>query len=132
MARTPKVINWDIVIKRMQVGNTARQIAKEHDINIDTFYDRFKKEFGVNFADYSDGCYEVGKGNILFTQYMKALSGHPGMLQHLGKFMCGQVDSSVQEVNPRVQEDIDKDHLIMRLQHQIAVLEADADKRKTE
>jgi hypothetical protein len=91
MARTPKDINWNIVKRQIEAGMTAKEIALEHDIHLNTFYPRFKKEFGVNFCDYCDDSYSCGNGNLKFAQYMRALKGSDKMLVHLGEFRLGQV-----------------------------------------
>jgi hypothetical protein len=122
MARPPKPINWEIILKRMQAGNTAKQIAFEHEIHLDTFYDRFKKEFDASFSDYSANSYEGGNGNIAYTQYMKALSGNVQMLIWLGKVRLGQREPDATPLVAPNQDNIDKDHHIMHLEHQIALL----------
>ena len=90
MVRPLKEIKWEEVERRIEIGNTARQIAKALRVNIDTFYDRFKQEFGCSFSDYSVGAIEISAANILYTQYMKALGGNTKMLELLGKEICGQ------------------------------------------
>ena len=122
MARPEKLINWEIVEKRMEAGNSAKTIAMSFNINIDTFYDRFKKEYGVSFADYSVNTPQLGKDNILYTQYMKALAGSVPMLMWLGKVMCGQREPELLSSTPPLQNEIDKDHLIMTLKNKIAEL----------
>jgi hypothetical protein len=132
MARPPKPINWDVVLKRMKAGNTAVQISNEHEIDLDTFYRRFKKEFGCSFGDYAGNSYEGGNGNILYNQYIKAVDeGDVRMLIHLGKVRLGQREPESLNTQAPLQSDIDKDHMIMRLQYKIAELEANADKSKT-
>lgn len=122
MARPPKPINWDIVEKRMEAGNKARDIAMAFNIDINNFYDRFKKEYGCSFGDYAQPSLELGKSNILYTQYMKALAGSVPMLTWLGKVICGQREPELLSSTPPLQNEIDKDHIIMTLQHQIAEL----------
>jgi hypothetical protein len=132
MARPLKNINWDIVIKRMQAGNTAEQIYVELELNKDTFYNRFKQEFGVGFSDYSDGkAHEAGKGNILYVQYMKALNGNTRMLELLGREWCGQAQEKTSNTSAPNQKEIDKDQLIQILQHKIKTLEENGNKPET-
>lgn len=95
MARPPKEINWDVVEKRIQCGETAASISHRHCITLDTFYRRFKQRYGCNFQDYCDKYREVGKSDIIFIQYMKALSGNIKMLELLGKEWCGQGKSEI-------------------------------------
>lgn len=90
MARPKKEINWDVVEKRMEAGCSAKEIAGAHHVDLDTFYRRFKEEFGSSFGDYSASFADGGHGNIRYTQYMKALSGNSNMLELLGIEMLGQ------------------------------------------
>lgn len=116
MARPLKVINWDLVEKRMEAGNSAKSIAQSHHIDLDTFYRRFKREFGYSFGDYADNFQECGKANIQFTQYMKALSGNTNMLTLLGREWLGQ--GIIQEETPRNDE-------IMSVRHENMFLRAE-------
>ena len=131
MARPIKNIKWEIVLKRMQAGNTAENIYSELELAPNTFYNRFKEEFGCSFCDYCDGkSHETGKANILFTQYMKALSGNTHMLMLLGKEWCGQGKEVVAQ-SP-YQAAINYEHKIMELENKINQLEANANKSQTE
>ncbi len=121
MARPEREIKWDVVLMRMQAGNTAAQIAQAHNINIDTFYDRFKKEFGCGFSDYSDPERTLGKGNIAYVQYTKALQGSTAMLSLLGEEWLGQGAPKPPTVAAN-QPTIDYQHEIMQLQNEIANL----------
>jgi AraC-like DNA-binding protein len=120
MARPKKEINWEVVEKRMEAGCSAKEIAGALHVEINTFYDRFKEEFGLGFADFADKFYDGGDANIRYTQYMKALSGNVNMLLWLGKLRLGQKEPDVSSLNPVNQPDIDKDHYIMQLEHEIA------------
>lgn len=131
MARPPKDIKWDVVLLRMQCGNTAKQISQAHFIDQDTFYSRFKKEFGCGFSDYSARERQVGHGNIAFRQYTKALEGNAEMLKLLGKEWNGQGADIVASKAP-LQDNLDMGQLIMELQHKITILEENANKPKTE
>src|SRR6185295_12346286 len=115
MPRQKKPINWEIVKKRMEAGCKARDIAGSLDINIDTFYDRFKEEFGRGFSDISDDFYCVGDGNIRFTQYMKALSGNIPMLTLLGRERLSQ---------GKDQEKVSPFEDILALRHENMILKA--------
>lgn len=132
MSRPPKPINWDIVEKRIEAGNSAKTIAKAFNIDITNFYDRFLKEFGVNFTHYANQVPEMRDNNIEYTQYMKALSGNVQMLIWLGKVWCGQKEPNILSATPENQDDIDKDQIIMQLQHKLSELDGNANKPKTE
>lgn len=120
MSRPLKEINWDIVEKRMESGCSAKEIAAAHRIEINTFYDRFKRQYGRGFADYADNYVESGRGNIRFTQYMKALSGNVNLLLMLGKEWLGQGKEEVKE-SP-FQDNINISHENMILRAEIANL----------
>lgn len=119
MARPKKEINWDIVEKRMEAGNTAKQIAKHLRIDIDTLYDRFKEEYKCSFSDYSVGMTECGEGDIVFTQHMKALQGNVTMLMYLGKVKYGQKEPETAMTSAPNQVQIDQSHRIMELEYQL-------------
>ena len=107
MARPPKKINWDIVLRKMEAGLKAKQIYDELRINEDTFYDNFKKEFGHSFSDYSGNLHSVGKGNIQYKQYIKALEGNTQMLILLGREWLDQdkLKSDVPPLSDKVDEE---------------------------
>ncbi len=131
MARPPKTINWELVEKRLEAGNSAVEIAFQHNIHLNTFYNKFKKHFGKNFADLRDNFVQCGRSNILFTQYMKALAGNTNMLTLLGREWCGQ---GKEEILKSPFEDIlDLKHENMILKDEIAKLkEAYGNKSQTE
>lgn len=126
MARPKKDINWDIVEKKMEAGLSAKEIY-ECMCDSDTFYRRFKEQFGESFQDYSARSRTVGPGNIKFTQYMKALAGNVPMLQLCGREMCGQGKEEIKQ-SP-YQDNIDHRHENMILRAQLSKLMGDnADK----
>jgi len=90
VARPKKEIDWDIVEKHMEAGCSAREIAGALAIEINTFYDRFKEEYGSSFGDYAGEFYKGGDANLKYMQYIKALSGNVNMLMWLGKIRLGQ------------------------------------------
>jgi len=130
MARPLKEINWDIVEKRMEAGCTAKEIAASCRIDIDTLYDRFKKEYGRGFSDCSDEFYSIGDANIKFTQYVKALGGNIPMLMLLGRERLGQ-SKNEQTISP-LQTQVDQSHLIMQLQHELLEFKNNGNEPKTE
>lgn len=125
MARPKKEINWDIVEKRMEAGNSAIVICKKFNIDTDTFYRRFKEEYGCSFGDYTAIYRQCGKEDIAYTQHMKALSGNVQMLIWLGKVDLGQKDPDPVPLKPPNQTEIDKDHIIMQLKYEIEKMRND-------
>ncbi len=90
MSRPPKEINWEQVLLRMQSRSTAAQISQYFNIDTDTFYRRFKQEFGCGFQDFAAREKECGASNISYMQYTKALKGSEKMLTLLGREWLGQ------------------------------------------
>lgn len=138
MARPLKEINWEKVKQKMEAGCSASEIfsSKEHHMTKETFYNRFKKEFGCSFQDYSTESAQCGKGDIRWMLHAKCLNNKaPGNLTALiFKARCelGMREPDLQNLLAANQSQIDQTHEIMRLQHRIAELEANADKPKTE
>lgn len=95
MARPEKTINWDLVEEKMQAGCSAKEIYGELHISDETFYNRFKSEYGESFSDYLDKFHSVGKGNIRHMQYTKAKEGNIPMLIWLGKTWLGQKEAEI-------------------------------------
>lgn len=129
MARPKKPINWDVVEKRMEAGCSAKEIAASIPVEINTFYDRFKEEFGCGFGDFADTFCSAGDGNLRYTQYMKALSGNLNMLMFLGKERLGQGKDEV--MKSPYEETLELRHENMILRNRLANLDKDADKSQT-
>jgi hypothetical protein len=131
MSRPPKPINWDLVEKKMEAGCSAMEIAGSIPIDINNFYDNFKKHFGKGFADFADEFRKAGDGNLRYVQYAKALGGSMPMLTILGRERLGQ-GKEVEGLPPN--------NDFMALKHENMILRAeldqykgaDADKSKTE
>ena len=108
MARPPKPINWDLVEHQIAAGCNGIEIAKELRINKDTFYDRFKEEFGESFSDYSAEYVRVGESNLKFIQYAKAIGltkkGDVQMLKWLGVHRLGQKESNSTDIQEATKE----------------------------
>jgi|HubBroStandDraft_2_1064218.scaffolds.fasta_scaffold230889_4 hypothetical protein len=100
MARPPKPIDWDLVEVKMAAGCNGIEIAQDFRLDRDTFYDRFKKEYGESFSDYSARQASVGEGNIKFVQYARAIGltkkGDNSLLIHLGKVRLKQREPSTE------------------------------------
>lgn len=120
MARPPKPINWELVEKRMEAGSNAKEIAGTLQINIDTFYDRFKLEYGKSFSEFSGRYYDCGNANLRLTQYVKALAGNTNMMILLGRERLKQGREEI-KVSP-YQGSIDTEHENMVLKAEIDFL----------
>jgi AraC-like DNA-binding protein len=122
MARPKKEINWEIVEKRMEAGCSGIEIAATLRIEENTFYWRFKEQYGKSFQDYKGNLHSAGDSNIKFTQYMKALSGNVPMLTLLGRERLGQ--GKEEEIKKSPLEDI------IELRHENMILKDLLEKAK--
>lgn len=134
MARPLKEINWDVVDKLIEAGCNGLQIAAKFRIDDDTFYNRFKKEYGFSFQDYSGKIQECGKADIISMLHAKAINnGAPGnatLLMFLARCRLGMKEPEIVHAIAANQEKIDQDHTIMQLKYRIAQLECAETERK--
>lgn len=126
MARPQREINWDVVRKYMECGCSGMQIAAKLRLAKDTFYNRFKKEFGKCFQDYYEEGEGVGKLDIRVMLYAKALNskapGNADLLKFLARCELGMREPEMTQSLATNQQQIDQSHLIMQLQYEIEQL----------
>ncbi len=127
MARPQKEINWDIVEKYAQAGCSGVGIAGKFNIQSDTFYRRFKEQYGFSFQDYRDDAQETGKSDLMAMLHAKALNnkapGNSHLLMFLAKTKLGMKEPEITNLFAPNQAILDQNHLIMQLQNRIAELE---------
>jgi hypothetical protein len=123
MARTFKPLDWDKIELYLKAGATQKKIAQCLCISEDTLRSRVKQKYGVDYSVFSASLQSKGELLIEAKQFEKALSGNIQMLLWLGKIRCKQKESDIISPLSPIQNEIDKDHLIMQLQHRITELE---------
>ena len=94
MARHPKLIKWDEVIERIEVGNSAQTIANVFDIDVSAFYRRCEDEFGCTFNEKKRQLIENRNHKLEYKQYQRALQGNDRMLIWLGQVWLGQTPAA--------------------------------------
>jgi hypothetical protein len=101
--RPEKPIDWEKVKDLCLAGCSGTEIAPHFDIHHETFYDRCKKDNGINFTDFARQYHEKGSGLIRAKQYAKALGhtkeGDNTLLIWLGKQRCGQTEKREEAQN---------------------------------
>ncbi len=136
MARPLKEINWDVVEKLIESGCSGIQIAGKFKIDTDTFYTRFKKEYGVRFSDYSVISSECGKADIRSMLYAKAINnkapGNAQLLMFLAKCELGMREPDNIQTLAANQQQIDQMHMLMQLQHENEELKKQLNANKPE
>ena len=118
MGRVKKHINWDKVEFFVRSGATQRNIARYLRVDEDTLRERVKRQYGVDYSVFSAELHSEGDLLIEAAQMQKALKGNTTMLIWLGKVRLGQKEPEPSTPMPPAQEDINKDHEIMRLKHE--------------
>ena len=136
MARPFKEINWEVVEKLIECGCPGTEIAAKFRIQSDTFYRRFKEEYGCSFQDYRVSSHGAGLADLRAMIHAKAINnkapGNSNLLIFLAKCLLGYREPDVVHKEAANQESIDQSHIIMQLQHEIAQLKGHADQSQTE
>lgn len=130
--RPLKVINWEVVEKRMEAGCSGIEIAACLRIDSDTFYRRFEREYGKRFAVSTADFYSAGDANIKFTQYAKALSGNIPMLTLLGRERLEQGKETEKESPFEDTLAIRHENMFLRAELEKIKEKLNADKSETE
>ena len=129
-----KDINWEIVDLYLKSGATQKKIAENLQIHPNTLSDRIKEKYGVSYSTYSTSLCSEGELLLEAAQFQKALkSSSPGntqMLIWLGKVRLGQREPDMLTNKAPMQENIDKDHEIMKLKHELSIFKQSIEKDK--
>src|SRR5580693_7619045 len=114
MARPLKEINWDVVDKLIEAGCNGLEIAAKFRIDDDTFYNRFKREYGCSFQDYSGKAQECGKSDIRSMMHAKALNnsapGNLTLLIFLARCRLGMKEPETAHLVAANQSQLDQSH----------------------
>lgn len=113
---------WDKIELYMKAGATQKRIAEAFRVETDTLRTKFKERYGDSYHNVNESFRRTGELLIEATQFQKALGGNISMLIWLGKVRCGQREPELLSAVPPQQVQIDKDHIIMQLQHKIQTL----------
>jgi hypothetical protein len=107
--RPYKDINWKRVDFLIKADCTAKEIAGDLRLSLDTFYDAVQREKGMNFSNYSNSLQEAGVGLLKATQYAKAVGaskdGDTQLLMWLGKVRLKQKEPENENIITAPNED---------------------------
>jgi hypothetical protein len=126
-----KEIDWAKVELYLKAGSNQRKIAIAMGIEEDTLRKRAKEKYGKDWSAIAAEFCCTGELLIEATQLQKALSGNIQMLMWLGKIRCGQREPDLVSAVSPVQDEIEKDHLIMQLMHENEKLKSNGSKSQT-
>jgi hypothetical protein len=119
MARPEKPINWELVDKFLESGCTQKQIANSIGVDVNTLHDRFIKQYGCSYTDYSDRKCQYGEALLLAAQMKKALAGNTQMLIWLGKVRLGQREPESLINIPPNDKDLDEKFALLKENKQL-------------
>ena len=118
--------DWKKIELYMKAGASAKRIAESFAVDLKFFEEEIKKRYGEEIYKIHSKFDVTGQLLIEAAQFQKALSGNVQMLMWLGKIRCGQKEPDSVSAIPPGQEEIDKDHIIMELNHKLSLLESNA------
>ena len=120
MARPKKEINWELIKKKIEAGCSAKEIynSYEHKMDDDTFYYRFKEEFGCGFQDYSGKQAQQGEGDLKYMLHAKAMQGNITALIFLARCRLGMKEPEISSLTAPLQDTINLQHENMILKHE--------------
>ncbi len=121
MARPRKEINWEMVEKLLEAKCSVQEISAMFRMNIETFYDNYKREYGHGFAEKPMDYKKAGDATIRLTQYLQAVKGNTRMLERLGDIWLDQTVADNRSTAPN-QQNIDIINENMRLKHENVLL----------
>jgi hypothetical protein len=122
MSKSFTAQEWEKIELYMKAGATQKRIAESFHVDVDTLRAKFKDRYGEDYSAVSESFRRTGELLIEATQFQKAISGNISMLIWLGKVRCGQRESEIISTTSPLQTDIDKDHIIMQLNHKIKMM----------
>jgi hypothetical protein len=122
MARPEKEINWEYVHKLIEAGCRGVEISAKLRMQSDTFYYRFKKQYGKSFQDYHVDIAEGGKGDIRAMLHTKAMNnsapGNVTLLMFLARCRLGMKEPESSSLIAPLQDTINLQHENMMLKYE--------------
>ena len=83
--RPVKEIDWDLVDKLILRQNKGPEIAGHFNMHHDTFYQKVKQKWDLDFTDYAYTVVCKGHSTLRSRQWEKAMDGNVQMLMYLGQ-----------------------------------------------
>lgn len=124
--------DWEKIELYLKAGVKPWKVATLFHVSNADFRKKIESQYRKPCDEVLDRFKNLGETLLEVTQFQKAISGNIAMLMYLGRIRLGQVEPAATPATPPAQAEIDKDHLIMQLKHELAQLKeklvADADK----
>jgi len=110
--------DWERIELYLKAGSKPWKIASIFNLSNSQFKTLLENKYGDTWESYIESFDAQGISLIEAKQFQKAMDGNITMLIWLGKVRCGQKEPDNNVTIPPAQEQIDKDHIIMQLQHE--------------
>jgi hypothetical protein len=114
--------DWEKFELYLKAGAPTQKIASSFGVDIDTLRTMVEQRYGISFSLVSIKFRSQGELLLEAMQFQKAMGGNVPLLIWLGKIRLNQREPELLSSIPPAQDDIDKDHMIMQLQHKIDIL----------
>lgn len=106
----------------MKSGATQVKISQAMGLTEDSLRKKVQEHYQCGYTELAQKLRTTGELLIEAKQFQEAMNGNIKMLIWLGKVRCGQRENDVQSTIPAIQDDINKDHLIMELNYKVDTL----------
>ncbi len=113
---------WRNVELYLKAGIEPKRIAESFMMSLEDFKSQVKERYARESIIVFNSFRTMGEIMLEVAQYQKALSGNIQMLIFLGRVRLGQREPDLIATIPPAQDEIDKDHLIMMLNHKVDTL----------
>jgi hypothetical protein len=128
--------DWEKIELYMKSGASQKRIAAAFNMSEVSLRAKVEAKYGDSYSSVNQSFATLGEILIEATQFQKALSGNVPMLLWLGKVRCNQREPELVSSIPPNQDEMDKTHTIIQLQHENRELKEkiekiNADKPKT-
>ena len=108
---------WERIELYLKAGSKPWKIASIFGLSNGQFKGLLESKYGDGWEKALEAFDSQGISLIEAKQFQKAMDGNITMLIWLGKVRCGQREPDISVTTPPAQDQIDKDHIIMQLQH---------------
>lgn len=109
--------DWERIELYLKAGSKPWKIASIFNLSNGQFKGLLEAKYGEAWEGALEAFDAQGISLIEAKQFQKAMDGNITMLIWLGKVRCGQKEPDLNVSTPPAQDQIDKDHIIMQLQH---------------
>lgn len=120
-----KEIDWELFEQLCELQCTQAEMASVLKINVDTLHDRAQEKYKESYSEIYKKFSLPGKCSLRRNQFNLSKT-NATLAIWLGKQWLGQKDNEILSSIPPLQNEIDKDHLIMKLSHEIAKMKEGA------